>query len=257
MRRPPRSPSKSRDLRERAGSRSGRAAARAEHPASARSPASILDRQPWNDLGPHLLRAGADPAFAVPALRRFSELLIDWNHNVSNLISRNDEPRLVVRHLLESIEPAHWLEASGARRWLDFGSGAGLPAIPLAIAGIGDTWTLVESRRRKTLFVRRATGELGLARVRVICARLEKLHEEDPELPGSFDGFTSRATLPLGPTLAMAARFVAPGGVAFLWKGSRRDAELAGDSRWSDSWRQDEVTALGSGLTVVAKFVRK
>ena len=39
----------------------------------------------------------------------------------------------MVRHLLESVEPAHWLKECGATRWLDFGSGAGLPAIPLAL----------------------------------------------------------------------------------------------------------------------------
>jgi len=230
---------------------------RSDHPASARPAESVLRSQPWDLLLPHLPPEGASGQAALAKTRRFAELLISWNHNVSNIISRNDEPRLVVRHLLESVEPAHWLKECGATRWLDFGSGAGLPAIPLAIAGVGDHWTLVESRRRKTLFARKAVEELGLKGVIVVCARLERLREEAALGPLEFDGFTSRATLPLGPTLALASSYVVPGGTAFLWKGSRREEEMAADPRWKEHWEPDGLLGLHGGQTFVARFRRK
>jgi len=216
----------------------------------------VLKRQPWNDLIPHLLKIGADPAESVFRLRRYCELLLQWNRKVSNLISRNDEPRIVARHIVESIEPAYWLNECGAKRWLDFGSGAGLPAIPLIIAGIDGDWALVESRRTKTLFMRRALEDLGIKNVSVVNARLEDLVSDETHV-NSYDGFTSRATLTLSPTLAVAATFVRTGGTAFLWKGSRREEEMAADQSWREQWDADGLLKIGDGATAVARFKRK
>lgn len=215
----------------------------------------MLNRQPWDLLTPHLLRAGADIVEVLPRIRRFAELLLEWNRGFSNLISNSDENRLVQRHILESLEPAHWIKSSGAKRLMDFGSGGGLPAIPLALAGVGESWTLVESRRNKTLFIRKIIQEFELKNVTVELARLESLPAEADRI-GKFDGFTSRATLRLGPTLALAADWVPPGGIAFLWKGSRREQEMAEDRGWESCWRRDDVFSIGGEQTVVAKFVR-
>ncbi len=215
----------------------------------------MLNRQPWDLLTPHLLRAGADIVEVLPRIRRFAELMLEWNRGFSNLISTSDENRLVQRHILESLEPAHWIKSSGARRWMDFGSGGGVPAVPLALAGIGESWTLVESRRNKTLFLRKVIQEFELKNISVELARLESLPDEAERL-GRFDGFTSRATLRLGPTLALAADWVTPGGVAYLWKGSRMAEEMAEDRRWKAFWDPDGSFAIGNGPTVVARFIR-
>ena len=216
----------------------------------------LIDRQPWDSLIPHLLKAGVSADATIERLRAYARLLIEWNRGVSNLISRNDEQRIVERHIAESVEPAAWLKASPATRWLDFGSGAGLPAIPLSIAGVGPRWTLVESRRMKTLFVRNAVEKIGLEGIEVVVARLENMVEEAQRLR-AYDGFTSRATLALGPTLDLAARFIAPGGTAFLWKGSQRENEMAADPRWQAFWEFDGLLGIGTGQAVVARFTRK
>ena len=216
----------------------------------------VLKRQPWNDLTSHLLKIDAEPAAAISRLRRYCELVLQWNRKVSNLISKNDEARIVSRHILESLEPAHWLKDRGAMRWLDFGSGAGLPAIPLALSGVGGDWTLVESRRTKTLFLRRALEELDMKNVSVVHARLEDLLGAENHA-NSYDGFTSRATLTLVPTLAFAATFVRPEGTAFLWKGSRREEEMTADRSWREKWDFDGLLGIGEGTSAVARFRRK
>ena len=216
----------------------------------------LLGRQPWDSLVPHLLKAGASPEPTIDRLRGFAKLMLAWNRGVSNLISRNDEQRIVTRHIVESVEPAAWLKASGAEHWLDFGSGAGLPAIPLAIAGIGKRWTLAEARRMKTLFIRRAVSELELHEIESVIGRLDSISAESLPL-ASFDGFTSRATLALGPTLALAAKLLRPGGVAFLWKGSGREREMAEDPSWTQSWDFDGLLGIGDGRTTVGRFTRK
>jgi 16S rRNA (guanine527-N7)-methyltransferase len=193
---------------------------------------------------------------ATAKLRTYALELLQWNRGVSNLISRNDEARLVERHLAESLAPATALREAGCERLLDLGSGAGLPAIPLAIAGVGAHWELVESRRNKTLFMRKALQVLEMSEVDVSCSRLETLLEERGAELG-FDGFTSRATMTVGPTLEMAAQAVRSGGHAFLWKGSSFEQEMrdAAES-WRVAWAFDRAIPLLGGPNVVAVFNR-
>ncbi len=216
----------------------------------------LVARQPWASLVPHLEAAGCDVSATTQALKRYATALLQWNRSVSNLISRYDEERFVERHVLESVAPAGQLRATGGKRWVDFGSGGGLPAIPLAICGVGQSWTLVESRRTKTLFLRKAISELGLSGVEVVLGRLESMPLENQHL-AAFDGVTSRATLRIAPTLAAASKLIVPGGAAFLWKGSRREDELADPSAWEGAWALDGEIPIPGSATVVVRLNRK
>jgi 16S rRNA (guanine527-N7)-methyltransferase len=221
-----------------------------------RNTAALLGRQPWSLVEEQLVRAGSDPATAMPRMKRYAEILLEWNRGFSNLISASDERRLVERHIIESLAPAAWIRELGPRTIMDFGSGGGFPAIPLAIAGLGERWTLVESRRNKTLFLRKVVEEIGLSGLNVELGRLELLLGEESRL-GRFDAFTSRATIRLAPTLALAANWVLGGGSAYLWKGSRREQEMADDQRWERSWDLADTFDVGNGQTSVVRFVRK
>ena len=199
---------------------------------------------------------GPEGEARLQALRGYTKQLLEWNRGVSNLISRNDEPRIVDRHIRESLLPAQVLIDSGCRRFLDFGSGAGLPAVPLALCGVGEHWTLVESRRNKTLFLRKIQQDNGLKHFDVLTSRLETVIDE-AEGSLKVDGFTSRATATVGPTLELAAHVVERGGKAFLWKGSSYEHEMeASRSSWEQSWRFERAFLLGEGPNVVAIFER-
>jgi 16S rRNA G527 N7-methylase RsmG len=91
--------------------------------------------------------------------------------------------------------------------------------------------------------------------IEVVQQRLEDLVLES-ERSRSVEGFTSRATMKLGPTLALAAPLITPGGKAFLWKGSRLDDEMREDTRWQKAWDLDGLLGIGDGQTVVARFTR-
>jgi 16S rRNA G527 N7-methylase RsmG len=240
----------------------------------------------WRALIPLVEGLGRDPSIDLPRLALYARLVLAWNGAVSNLVSRNDEDRIISRHIRESIEPAPLLAETGVADWIDFGSGAGFPAIPLALVGIGREWNLVESRRPKTLFMRMAVQELELLGVRVTHARLEDVIVEgtgpssisgildrsdseagDPESHVAAEmsrppitkadgcgGLTSRATVGLAETLELAARIVRPGGFVFLWKGSRRSDELAERLRWEDKWELEAESPLSSGEVAICKF---
>jgi 16S rRNA (guanine527-N7)-methyltransferase len=220
------------------------------------NPVTLLARQPWASLRPLIPGTEGEVESRLGALRGFAKQLLEWNRGVSNLISRHDESRLVERHLFESLYPAKAIVESGSRRFVDFGSGAGLPAIPLALCGIGEHWTLVESRRNKTLFMRKVMQDNGLRNLEVKVGRLEVLVDEDADSL-ACDTFTSRATTTIGPTLELATRIVGSGGRAFLWKGSSYEQEIAStEDAWGSSWRLERATKLGDGPNVIAVFIR-
>jgi len=220
------------------------------------SPAAIertLDSQDWKSLVPLLPGSPASIDEVVSRLRGHCRALLAWNRSVSNLISKNDEARIVARHVSESLAPARWMAELGIDEWLDFGSGAGFPALPLGIAGIGKRWTLVESRRPKILFLRKLLSEIVIdAKMEVVGARLESVSSDSYQV----GGFTARATKRLSTTLAIASAFVRSGGSAFLWKGSRWAEEIEGDRAWSSWWRLTERRGITDSLISVARFER-
>ena len=222
-----------------------------------RDPARMIERMAWESLLPLLTGSDADRRRVLARLKAFAGELLRWNQGVSNLISHDDEPRLLDRHIAESLAGISIVNNLSCSKLVDFGSGGGFPALPLALAGVGRHWTLVESRRNKTLFLRRAVQELAIADIQVITGRLEVLIEENPASL-ACDGFTSRATMKLGPTLGLAASIVRPGGHAILWKGSGFQAEVAAaESEWQRDWQAPVVHALGDGPNLISVFERK
>ncbi len=220
----------------------------------------LMRHRDWASLVPLLEGLPRDASEVMPLLAAYVARLLMWNRTASNLVSRADESRLVTRHLRESLEPARWIAESGSAVCLDFGSGAGLPGLPLAIAGVGAEWLLVESRRPKVLFLRGVVKELGIKNVRPIHARLEEFIDgsaaDDIDMQHNPIGvFTSRATLPLVPTLEMAAEVMGPGGHAFLWKGSRREDEWNTAGEIAERWSLEETRVLEGGEVAVMNLM--
>ena len=118
-------------------------------------------------------RNGADPDAVVGRLASFARA-IEKDNRRFGLVAKEeveDFGRLIDRHIVDSLTVWRVLfevaEHTGRRRLYDFGSGAGLPGVPLAIA-FGDYLTetvLVERRAKRTAFLLGAT--VGIPRVRV------------------------------------------------------------------------------------------
>ena len=120
-------------------------------------------------------------------LSRYKELLLSWNSRV-NLIGP-EVVRNLDDHIAEAIEAADLLRPSG--EVLDFGSGGGLPAIPMAIVSPSAHVHLVEADARKWAFLKHVVRECELD-CEVHGTRLETLL---PQLDRSlrFGLVTSRA----------------------------------------------------------------
>src|SRR3546814_11675038 len=81
---------------------------------------------------------------------------------------------LWTRHIAGSAQLLALDEREGGGRWLDLGSGAGLPGLVVAILSDRPV-ALVESRKRRCEFLRSVAGALDLGHVEVVEARLEAL----------------------------------------------------------------------------------
>lgn len=153
---------------------------------------------------------------------RYFELLLDWNTRM-NLVSDRDLERFVEYHLLDSLKILSCADFSSVHRILDFGSGAGLPGIPLAIALPHCHITLLESMLKRTNFLSTAVSSLALPNVTVLRARVEELPFS---LNGSFDAVVTRATVSLLTFPHLCARFIKPPGFLTSIKGEHITVEL-------------------------------
>ncbi len=98
------------------------------------------------------------------------------------------------------------------QRILDIGSGAGFPALPIAIVCPRFQLTLVEASRRKTSFLRHMVRTLQLSHVRVLQGRAESLSAE-PEHAAAYDIAFARAVGPPLKVCALARPFLVPSGL--------------------------------------------
>jgi 16S rRNA (guanine527-N7)-methyltransferase len=96
---------------------------------------------------------------ALSQFATYLELLRKWNSRL-NLTAIRESEAIIHRHFIECIQCAQALPE--ASTLLDFGSGAGLPGIPIAICRPEIRVTLGESQRKKAAFLREAIRTLGL-----------------------------------------------------------------------------------------------
>jgi 16S rRNA (guanine(527)-N(7))-methyltransferase RsmG len=132
------------------------------------------------------------------------------------LVSHRDRDRLATRHLAPSLDALAFLPANGCV--LDMGSGAGFPAIPLAVARPDLEFFLVDSTRKKTDFLAACAHALELRNVQTRWDRLESLASKS-SFAHRFQLVTARSLAKLPQLLPLARAFVAPDGKVLLWKG--------------------------------------
>ena len=114
-----------------------------------------------------------DPGI-VNACAAYLGLLGAWNRriNLTALPLSPIPPHAVDRLIIEPLIAARFLSEDAV--WADLGSGGGSPAIPLKLARSGSTLTMVESRERKSAFLREAVRVLPLSRTSVLTSRMEE-----------------------------------------------------------------------------------
>jgi 16S rRNA (guanine527-N7)-methyltransferase len=197
----------------------------------------------------------------VEALERFRDLLREGNEGAA-LTAVTDEDGYWRTHVLDSLSIVRALagEVALPRALADVGSGAGIPAIPIAIAFPGVAVTAIESTAKKARFIEEAARALGLfGRVRVVVQRAEEAGR-DPALRDRFDVATARALADLPVVAELCLPFVRPGGLLVAYKGRRAAEEVeraAGAFRELAATLEAIVPAGIEGTDLVLVKVRK
>ena len=151
------------------------------------------------------------PASRQPLLEQYESELREWTRRV-NLISKPSESDIRHRHVGHSLCLAARPFPDGATV-VDWGTGGGLPAVPLAIAFPKVAFVAVDSIAKKTAALRMMVRSLGLDNLEVWQGRAEDFDQ-------TASHFVSRATAPLRD----------------LWKWSRRAAAGWGGSGSGTAW---------------------
>lgn len=175
------------------------------------SPADILE------LG----ELGVVSRETIDRFGNFIEELRRWQ-KVKNLVSSSTFDDVWQRHIIDSVQL--FALQPDSRRWLDLGSGGGLPGIILGIllSEVGGHIHLVEANARKCAFLRSVARETGAAAT---------VHQKRVEnciagFVGDVDVVTARALAPLSQLVEWTQEVVGEGALGLFPKGQDVNSEL-------------------------------
>ncbi|MGI9351614.1 MAG: 16S rRNA (guanine(527)-N(7))-methyltransferase RsmG [Rhizobiaceae bacterium] len=186
-------------------------------------------------------------------LTLYVERLGEWQKK-TNLVASSTLDGIWTRHIADSLQCA--AIKPEALCWLDLGSGGGLPAMVIAAVLAekrGGRITLVESNRKKTVFLRQVNRQMN-TNAKVLTSRIEEVEliDEVPEV------VTARALTALPQLLDLASPWLEKGAVGLFHKGREYQRELANcDGLWQfDLVCHESRTAAGSVMLEISNLQR-
>ncbi len=144
-------------------------------------------------------------------------LLDKWNR-AYNLTSVRDKGQMLVRHIMDSLVVAPYLQG---KQFIDVGTGPGLPGVPLAIVCPSSQFTLLDSLGKRIRFLKQVQHELQLSNIDPVQSRVEDYHP----LAG-FDGIISRAFASLQDMVGLCKHLPNQKGCFYALKGVAPDEEI-------------------------------
>jgi 16S rRNA (guanine527-N7)-methyltransferase len=160
-------------------------------------------------------------------LRTYVELLNKWQRAI-NLVSKSTLPHVWERHILDSYQILKYAPEPKSGTWVDLGSGAGFPALVVAMATDFEVH-VIESDQRKCQFMREVSRETS-TKLTIHTKRIEAIE------PFKADIISARALASLEKLIELAYPFATEKTSFLFLKGQDVDAELTNAAK---CWRMD------------------
>lgn len=161
---------------------------------------------------------------AQSKLIAYFALLISKNEKINLISPKQDIETKIIIHLVDSLTPLIWPDLPvQAVKAMDFGSGGGLPAIPLSIVRPEWFYTLVESTGKKTSFLDEVRESLSLHNIIVTNKFLEPGKNNENFF---YDLITARGVSALKKLLSIAGPRLRKNGFFIAFKGPQGELEL-------------------------------
>lgn len=151
-------------------------------------------------------------------LLKLYEFLVEYNQNV-NLTAITDFEEVVVKHFIDSVLPFSMIDIKENSSFIDVGTGAGFPSIPLMIVRPDLKGTLLEALNKRCVFLEKAC-ELADVDAKVVHGRAEDYAKEKRE---AFDFATARAVAAMPVLSEYCIPYVKTGGRFIALKSVNED----------------------------------
>jgi len=176
-------------------------------------------------------------------LKAYFQLLTIWNRriNLTALDLESLPASAVDRLLVEPLAAARFAPRHEAV--LDVGSGGGSPAIPFALASEAKELTMVESRARKSVFLREAARTVGFTGARVLTGRFADI-ANSRDLAAHFAVVTVRAVRLAEADWAGLVKVLKPRGSIFLLHRGDENAPNPSSTRETHPLIADSVVSI-------------
>ncbi len=155
-------------------------------------------------------------------LAALSEYMLEYNKNV-NLTRITDFKEVVEKHFIDSVLPFSRQYIPERSSFIDVGTGAGFPSLPLLIWRGDLRGTLCDSLQKRCVYLERVCEKIGI-KAEIIHARGEELGRRRRE---KYDFATARAVAALPVLTELCLPFVKVGGRFVALKSVNEDANAA------------------------------
>lgn len=187
----------------------------------------------------------------------YADMLTKWQRRI-NLVGPATIEVLWTRHFADSLELVRHAP-SGAKNWIDIGTGAGFPGMVIATCGQQKNIqvNLVEANARKCAFLREVSRRIK-APVKIHNCRIEAIDSQAIQTM-ALDVVTARALAPLDLLLKLAQKPLECGAVGVFPRGQDVEDELTASTK---CWKiEAEIVERNFGLPgkilIVKKCARK
>ena len=175
---------------------------------------------------------------------QYYEMLIAKNE-VMNLTAITEFEEVVQKHFIDSVMIKEVREPGDNEKWIDVGTGAGFPGIPLKIVYPQLQVTLLDSLNKRVKFLQEVVDALGLEQVEALHGRAEE-YAKKAEYREQYDCCVSRAVANLASLSEYCLPFVKVGGVFAALKGPDGPAEVEAAKK--------AISLLGGKVEAVKSF---